>query len=104
MQVEQRVLMMRGMAAKNAKLLALVVEHQEANPECSKMLVFVNKRYSVEALARVLSNEGHMATLLHGGLDQSEREEAIATLQMQDHAIVVATDVAARGLDVKDLV
>lgn len=41
---------------------------------------------------------------LHSQLQQEEREAAIATLHAQPDALVVATDVAARGLDIPDLV
>jgi ATP-independent RNA helicase DbpA len=66
-------------------------------------LVFAETRDDTEALAGALTHRGGRALALHGGLDQRDREAAVAELQGGSTRIVVATNVAARGLDIDDL-
>jgi ATP-independent RNA helicase DbpA len=66
-------------------------------------LVFCNtKRVTIE-VACLLKKEGFSVAALHGDLEQVERDLAVIQFTNQSRAILVATDVAARGLDVQDL-
>ena len=64
------------------------------------ILVFVKTKYGTEKLARKLSKEGHSADAIHGDLRQNNRDRVIAAFRNKKHRILVATDVAARGLDI----
>lgn len=66
-----------------------------------KSIVFVNHRESAERTAAWLRRRGIPAVLYHGALDQRDRETAIAVFNNGSRPILVATDLAARGLDIE---
>ncbi len=63
-------------------------------------LVFARTRGEVDTLAEALSSRGHDAGALHGGLTQEQRDRMMARFRDQTLDVLVATDVAARGLDI----
>jgi ATP-dependent RNA helicase DeaD len=63
-------------------------------------LVFARTRGEVDTLAEALSSRGHDAGALHGGLTQDQRDRMMARFRDQTLDVLVATDVAARGLDI----
>ena len=63
-------------------------------------IIFVRLRGSTEPLAQLLCNQGHRAAALSGEMAQAQRERIIEQLKSGRLDIIVATDVAARGLDV----
>ncbi len=69
----------------------------------SSVLVFCNLKVSVGELVTELKQHGHCVDKLHGDLDQGERERVMAKFRNQTTQILVATDVAARGIDVAGL-
>ena len=64
-------------------------------------MVFVETKRNADFLASVLSNEGFPTTSIHGDRLQREREEALRDFKTGRMPILVATAVAARGLDIK---
>lgn len=64
------------------------------------VLVFTRTKHRAERLARQLSHAGFRATSLQGDLSQSKREKAIEGFRRGSFQILVATDIAARGIDV----
>ncbi len=66
-------------------------------------LIFCNTKQKCQELAEALQDEGYHALSLHGDLDQRERDEALVLFSHKSLSILVATDVAARGLDIKEL-
>ena len=68
-----------------------------------KMLVFVETRRAAEALCKQLHYEQYSARSLHGDRDQEEREKVLESFRSGECEILVATDVAQRGLDIKDV-
>ncbi|MDX6533584.1 MAG: ATP-dependent helicase DeaD [Gaiellales bacterium] len=66
-------------------------------------LVFCRRRVEVEELAETLNGRGYRAEALHGGMDQQQRERVMARLRSGAAELIVATDVAARGLDIGPL-
>ncbi|KAJ3196163.1 pre-mRNA processing RNA-helicase [Irineochytrium annulatum] len=74
-----------------------------ANDADSKVLVFVDRQDGADNLLRDLLKRGYPCQTLHGGKDQSDRDSTIADFKGGDINIVIATSVAARGLDVKQL-
>lgn len=66
-------------------------------------LIFCNTKEQTTNLTDMLKNEGFSATALNGDMEQAERDIAIIRFKNQSCSILVATDVAARGLDIKEL-
>jgi superfamily II DNA/RNA helicase len=68
-----------------------------------KALVFDETQRSVERLSRELQLRGFKVDAIHGGKSQSQRQRALDRFKKSDINVLVATDVAARGIDVKDI-
>src|SRR5215218_236343 len=66
-------------------------------------LVFCRTRDQVEQLTETLNGRGYRAESLHGGMDQAQRDRVMGRLRSGSVDLLVATDVAARGLDVQQL-
>jgi superfamily II DNA/RNA helicase len=69
----------------------------------TQAFVFVNSKLGCARLARSLEREGLNTTALHGDKSQDERLKALAAFKAGEVDLLVATDVAARGLDIKDV-
>lgn len=67
------------------------------------VLVFTRTKHGADKLARVLMNAGHRTARLHGNRSQGQRDEAITGFRKGRYRVLVATDIAARGLDIPDL-
>ena len=92
--VEQRFLFASQGEKPNALLRILAVEEYQG------VIVFVRTKSSTEEVAEVLQKQGFRAMAIHGDLTQSLRERIIVQFKQGAIDILVATDVAARGLDV----
>ncbi|GII21431.1 DEAD/DEAH box helicase [Planosporangium mesophilum] len=66
-------------------------------------IVFCRTREEVEDLAGTLNGRGYRAEALHGGMGQEQRDRVMARLRSGSADLIVATDVAARGLDIEQL-
>jgi ATP-dependent RNA helicase DeaD len=66
-------------------------------------VVFCRTRDEVDRLTETLNGRGHRAEALHGGMDQQQRDRVMGRLRGGALDLLVATDVAARGLDVEQL-
>jgi ATP-dependent RNA helicase DDX23/PRP28 len=95
--VEQIVMMMTE-NEKRKKLMELLQRGLEP-----PVIIFVNQKKGADVLAKGLEKFGFNACTLHGGKGQEQREYALASLKSGAKDILVATDVAGRGLDVKDV-
>jgi ATP-dependent RNA helicase DeaD len=73
-----------------------------ANPE-AQTLIFARTRADVADVAERLSEHGFAVTALSGEMDQRERDRALSSFRRADQRVLVATDVAARGIDVQDI-
>jgi len=69
----------------------------------SQAFVFVNSKLGCARLARSLERDGLKAVAMHGDKSQDERLKALAAFKAGEVDLLVATDVAARGLDIKDV-
>jgi len=67
------------------------------------IIIFVNQKKGADVLAKGLEKMGYNAATLHGGKGQEQREHALSGLKEGAKDILVATDVAGRGIDIKDV-
>jgi len=67
------------------------------------VLIFVETKRAADSLEDILQREGYPSTSIHGDRTQAEREEALMTFKSGRTPILVATDVAARGLDIANV-
>ncbi len=73
------------------------------NAERGLALVFVRTKHGADKLVRKLAREDVAAVAMHGNLSQNQRERALARFESGKVPTLVATDVAARGLDIDDI-
>jgi ATP-dependent RNA helicase DeaD len=71
--------------------------------EIKRSIVFCRTKKDTDELATTLMAKGYPAKALHGDLDQRQREEVIKNFKASKLSVLVATDVAARGLDINDV-
>ncbi|CAI8017258.1 ATP-dependent RNA helicase DDX42 [Geodia barretti] len=64
------------------------------------VLVFVTRKVNADEIASSLESEGHQLGLLHGDMTQGGRDDVITAFRRKEFPILVATDIAARGLDI----
>lgn len=74
-----------------------------ANEEFEKVLVFGETKYGVQRLADTLTKNGHASEAIHGNKSQPQRQRALDKFKKNDVKVLVATDVAARGLDIPNV-
>ena len=94
--VDQNVVVYNGKTEKMSKLHDLLLK-------APKVLVFDDTQHSVERLSKELQARGFQADAIHGGKTQGQRQRALNRFKANEIAILVATDVAARGIDVSDI-
>lgn len=101
--IEQGVVMFKGSrrereaTEKRAVLRTLIDGEGE---KCTNAIVFCNRKVDVDIVAKSLKKNGYDAAPIHGDLDQSQRTKTLDGFRAGDLKILVASDVAARGLDV----
>uniref|UniRef100_A0A1L8EI11 RNA helicase n=1 Tax=Haematobia irritans TaxID=7368 RepID=A0A1L8EI11_HAEIR len=86
---------------KDFKLLKLLGEI--SSEKDTKTIIFVETKKRVDEITRSISRQGWRACAIHGDKSQQERDFVLASFRNGRNAILVATDVAARGLDVDDV-
>jgi ATP-dependent RNA helicase RhlE len=96
--VNQDVVRYAGNQDKLEKLHELLI-----SGEISKAIVFDETQRSVERLGNELMERGFKADAIHGGKSQGQRQRALKRFKANEVNILVATDVAARGIDVADI-
>ena len=82
-------------------LLVHLLTHDEENTK--QVLVFVGTKFGASRLAVYLARQGIAADAIHGDKSQQQRTEALEDFKSGKIRVLVATDVAARGLDIDDL-
>jgi len=80
---------------KEALLLAIL-----KRPETESAIVFTRTKSRADRVARALKRQGARAVAIHGDLSQNQRTAALAGFRRRAYRVMVATDVAARGLDI----
>jgi ATP-dependent RNA helicase DeaD len=93
--IEQRFIYASAAQKSDTLLRVLAAEDYQG------VIVFVRTKSSTEEVASRLQQQGHRATAIHGDITQALREKIIAQFRQGTIDVLVATDVAARGLDVE---
>ncbi len=96
--VDQDVVRIRDKSKKIESLHDILIK-----PEANKVLIFREMKRHVDDLAKELRDRGFKAVPLHGDMRNRERERAVASLANGSAQVLIATDVAARGIDIKDI-
>ena len=96
--IEQRLHYVDDMTHKN-KLL----EHLLIAPDVNQAIIFTSTKRHADVLAEDLYAAGHKTAALHGDMTQGARNRTLTKLRHGDVKILVATDVAARGIDVQGI-
>lgn len=78
-------------------------KHLQEQGSSGKVLIFVETKKGCDALTRSLRQDGYQARCIHGDKTQEERDYVLKDFKAGNFMCLVATDVAARGLDVKDI-
>ncbi|AZB55671.1 DEAD/DEAH box helicase [Cereibacter sphaeroides] len=87
----------RSFADKRAVLRALIRAEGEA---CTNAIIFCNRKMDVDVVAKSLKQHGFNASPIHGDLEQSQRMKTLDGFRDGSLHLLVASDVAARGLDI----
>ncbi|MEI6288759.1 MAG: DEAD/DEAH box helicase [bacterium] len=74
-----------------------------SQPEFSKVLIFGRTKFGVEKLSNLLAQNGFKVDAIHGNKTQNKRQQALNAFKQNKTQILVATDVAARGLDIPNV-
>ncbi|KAI9796041.1 MAG: mRNA splicing protein prp28 [Piccolia ochrophora] len=97
--VEQRVEFIAG-EDKRKKRLAEILSSRDFQPP---IIVFVNIKRNCDAVARDIKHFGYSTVTLHGSKTQEQREAALGSIRSGAIDVLVATDLAGRGIDVQDV-
>ncbi len=101
--IKQGVLMFKGSnktkepAEKRAILRALIDAEGET---CTNAIIFCNRKSDVDVVSKSLNKNGYNAAPIHGDLEQSHRTRTLEAFRNNELRFLVASDVAARGLDI----
>ncbi|KIV79327.1 hypothetical protein PV11_06893 [Exophiala sideris] len=99
-----QVVEVREDSTKFMRLLELLGKlYEEEKNEDDRALIFVDRQESADSLLRDLMKKGYPCMSIHGGKDQIDRDSTIEDFKAGIVPILIATSVAARGLDVKQL-
>ena len=85
-------------ASEKRQLLRQLIDSEGKN--CTNAIVFCNRKTDVDICSKSLNKYGYQAAPIHGDLDQTKRTKTLESFRDGDLRILVASDVAARGLDI----
>jgi superfamily II DNA/RNA helicase len=80
-----------------------ILDHLLRDAELTQAIVFTATKRGADRLAEKLNDGGHTAAALHGNMNQSQRNRTLARMRSGNVRVLVATDVAARGIDVASI-
>ncbi len=78
----------------------VLLEHLLTGDDCDSAIIFTRTKHRAQRLADQLSHDGHRAVGLQGSMSQAQRDRAMSGFRARRFNILVATDIAARGIDV----
>lgn len=85
---------------QNKKLL---LAHLLSDASLQTVLVFAKTKHGADRITRDLKKNGTRAEAIHGGKSQNERQRALQNFKSRQTRVLVATDIAARGIDIEEL-
>jgi len=91
------------LVATDKKRKPALLHHLITTEKWQQVLVFTRTKHGANKLTRYLEAEGHKAAAIHGNKSQGARTKALAGFKSKDISILVATDIAARGIDISQL-
>lgn len=97
--VDQDIIKVNGDSSKKLELLCGLL----SKSEFSKVLIFGKTKHGVDKLSKALIQKGFKADAIHGDKKQAKRKKIIDNFKTNQSKILVATDVAARGLDINNI-
>ncbi|MBI1991418.1 MAG: C-terminal helicase domain-containing protein, partial [Betaproteobacteria bacterium] len=77
-----------------------LLDHLLRDADLTQAIVFTATKRGADRLSEALNDKGHATAALHGNMNQSQRNRTLARMRSGDVRVLVATDVAARGIDV----
>jgi len=77
--------------------------HLLRNPEIVSALIFTRTKHGADKVVQLLQKNGHQAQAIHGNKSQNARQKALLDFKNGKIRVLVATDIAARGIDIDDL-
>jgi ATP-dependent RNA helicase RhlE len=95
--VSQQVIMVEK-SRKNMALLEII-----SQKEVDRAIVFVRTKFGADRVQTFLNNYGILAVSLHGNKSQGQRQRALGQFRKGEVAVLVATDIAGRGIDIDDV-
>lgn len=96
--IEEKIIRLSSSKEKFSELVKLLDHHK-----LDKVIIFVKMKKDAKELSQSLQEKGFRAQSIHGDLNQRQRERALSMFKNSKVNILVATDVAARGIDIKDI-
>jgi ATP-dependent RNA helicase RhlE len=87
----------------DAKEKRQLLAHLLSDPDFKRVIVFTRTKHGANKVAEVLEKTGFTAEAIHGNKSQNARQRALARFRSGEAPILVATDIAARGIDIDDI-
>ena len=98
--ITQRLMFLPSPSQKEKALTDLLRKSHSPN---DKILVFVNEKKHADGVGRIVERAGRRCVVMHGGKSQEQREENLEAFRRGGGVVMVATDVAGRGLDIPNV-
>jgi len=89
--------------ADDAQHKQQLLTHHLSSQALTRALIFTSTKRRADRLSKTLTGQGHSSAALHGDMSQAARRRTVEQLRMGQVRLLVATDVASRGLDIKGI-
>lgn len=99
----RQIVEIRDDGSKFARLLELLGDFYNTSSEDARAIIFVDRQEAADNLWKNLMSRGYVCLTIHGGKEQIDRDSALSDFRKGVVNLLIATSVAARGLDVKQL-